>query len=486
MSRRPLALGVALAAAALALASCATSGGGSSNSSTNSAPPTTPAAASSQNGSSGAGTSGPSGSATGSESASGASSSAGAPAASQSTGASTSQPAEKVNLTFQSLAFADTTVAATKKIVDSWNAANPNIQVKLVQGSWDNVHDQLVTQFQGGTAPDIIHDSSDDIVGFGQQGFLADLTPYLSSSLKSSVSQGVWDAVTVNGKVVGMPTIDQTYVVFANTKAFSDAGVALPAGKTLSWDDLQADAKKLTKNGTFGLGWGLKSPTAQMIKLSDTFGATWISGGAKPTMTVGDAEMQVAKRVHAMAYDDKSIDPTSLTQSGGDVLPAFYAGKFAMMVAGDYVAQQILEQAPKNFQWTVLPPLAGTTAAQPSGPQTLSVSATSKHPEQAAAFINYFMQDANLAAIAQGDWLIPTTTGARAAVQAATEGKNGWSQILASGASFNNMPILGAAAYAQWKDQIATPAYQQFLANKLDAGALVKQLQDGWSQVAGS
>ena len=480
MSRRPLLLGAALAAA-LALTSCATSGSGGST--TTPAAPATSAAASSTAaaGSTGAPPPASASSASGSESASSGGASGGA-----STGASVSQPAEKVELTFQSLAFADSTVAATKKIVETWNAANPNIQVKLVQGSWDNVHDQLVTQFQGGTAPDIIHDSSDDIVGFGQQGFLADLSPYIPANLKASVSPGVWDAVTVSGKIVGMPTIDQTYVVFANTKELASAGVAVPTGKSLSWDDFRTMAKTLTTGGKYGVGWGLKSPTAFMVKMSDNFGAAWIGTGDKPTMTVGDPEMQVPVRVHAMAYDDKSVDPTSLTQSAGDVLPGFYAGKYAMVVAGSYVAQQILEQAPKDFQWAVLPPLTGTSAAQPSGPQTLSVSATSQHPEQAAAFINYFMQDANLSAVAQGDWLIPTTTGARAAVQKATGGKDGWSQILASGEAFNNMPILGSASYAQWKDQIATPAYQQFLANQMSAGDLAKQLQDGWSQVGGS
>ena len=76
---------------------------------------------------------------------------------------------DKVTLKFQSLAFQKPTVAATKKIVADWNAAHPNIQVEYVQGSWDSVHDQLVTQFQGGTAPDIIHDESADITGFSNR-----------------------------------------------------------------------------------------------------------------------------------------------------------------------------------------------------------------------------------------------------------------------------------------------------------------------------
>lgn len=479
MTRRRATLVAAVASAALVLAGCATAGGGGGSSSNS--PGTTSAAGPT---SSGAAASGPSaaGSSSSASSAAPGQSSAGG----QSSGAGVSQPAEKVTLTFQSLAFQDSTIAATKKIVDDWNAANPNIVIKLVQGSWDNVHDQLVTQFQGKTAPDIIHDAADDILGFAQQGYLADLSPYLSPDVKSGVSEGVWKSVTVNGKVIAAPTLLQTYVVFANSKALADAGVTAPSGDTMSWDDFRALAKKLTKSGQHGVGWSLKSPTATMMNLALNFAGTYFDTSSNPAkITVGDNEMQVPSRIHAMAFNDKSIDPTSMTQSGSDVLPAFYAGKFALMVAGDYVAQQISEQAPKGFSWQVLPPLAGTSANQAADPQTLSVSADCQHPKEATEFINYFMQAANLAAVSQGDWLIPSTKAAREKVLSETGGKNGWDQILASGDHLTDAPFLMVAQYPQWKDQIATPAFQQYLAGKIDKAALVKQLTDGWSQVAG-
>ena len=390
---------------------------------------------------------------------------------------------EKVTLKFQSLAFQKTTVAATKKIVTDWNAANPNIQVEYVQGSWDSVHDQLVTQFQGGTAPDIIHDESADITGFINQGYLADLSPYLSKDTKDAVSPGVWDTVSKDGKIYAAPTLLQSYVVFANSAMLKQAGITA-TGDSLSWDDLAADAKKLTAGGKFGLGWGLKSPTATMLNLGLNFDAKYFDGSGKDAKaTVGDAELEVPKRIHAMAYDDKSIDPTSLTQSGSDVLPGFYAGKYGMVVAGNYVAQQILEEAPKTFQWEVLPPLKGTSSKQAANPQTLSAPAEGKHIEQSAKFIDYFMKAENLAAVGQGDWLIPTTQAARDAVQQATGGKNGWQQILASGAELTKAPFQSVENYPQWKDQIATPAFQQYLANKTDAAALGKKLSDGWGQV---
>src|SRR3954447_18578475 len=166
-------------------------------------------------------------------------------------GGSGSDSTEKVTLKFQSLAFQKTTVAATKKIVADWNAANPNIQVEYVQGSWDSVHDQLVTQFQGGTAPDIIHDESADITGFINQGYLADLSPYLSQETKDAVSQGVWDTVSNDGKVYAAPTLLQSYVVFANSALLKQAGIST-TGDSLSWDDLAANAKKLTAAGKYG------------------------------------------------------------------------------------------------------------------------------------------------------------------------------------------------------------------------------------------
>lgn len=391
-------------------------------------------------------------------------------------------PGEKITLKFQSLAFQKTTVAASKKIVADWNASHPDVQVEYVQGSWDSVHDQLVTQFQGGTAPDIIHDESADITGFAQQGYLADLSPHLSQETKDAVSQGVWDAVSTDGKIFGAPTLLQSYVVFGNSALLKQAGIST-TGESLSWDDLQANAKKLTANGKYGLGWGLKSPTATVLNLGMNFDAAFFEGtGRDAKAKIGEPELEVPKRIHAMAYTDKSIEPTSLTQSGSDALPGFFAGKYAMVVAGNYTAQQMVEQAPKGFAWEVLPPLKGTSEKQAANPQTLSVPAEGKHIKQSAEFIDFFMKAENLAAVGQGDWLIPTTQAARDTIQQATGGKQGWSQMLASGEQLTKAPFQSVDNYPKWKDQVATPALQEFLANKIDLATLGKKLNDGWEQ----
>jgi ABC-type glycerol-3-phosphate transport system substrate-binding protein len=407
----------------------------------------------------------------------------GALAACSSSSGGSSSAGGKITLTFQSLAFQKPTVAAVQKIVSDWNAAHPNIQVKLNQGSWDSVHDQLVTQFQGGTAPDIIHDEAADISGFAQQGYLADISKYLPADVKSSVPDGVWNTVSQGGKIYAVPTLLQSYVVMANTDLLTKDKITIPQG-TLSWDQFQAMAKQATTGGAYGLGWGLKSPTASVMSLSLNFGGKFFTGtGQDAKVQVGDAEKQVPERIHAMAYVDKSIDPATLTQSGTDVLPSFYAGKLAMVVEGNYAAQQITEEAPKTFNWTVLPPLTGTSSDQAADPQTLSVSQSSKHQKEAAEFLAYFMQAKNLAAVGQGDWLIPTSKQARDEIQQETGGKSGWTQTLAGADAQVAAPFQSAVNYPRWKDEIATPALQQYLQNKTSIDALATKLHSGWDSV---
>ena len=130
--------------------------------------------------------------------------------------AATAAPAgEPVALRFQSLAWQEPVIAANKAIVDEWNAANPDIQVEYVQGDWGSVHDQLVTQFQSGTAPDLIHYESAGIAGFSNQGFLADLKPLLAEEFKGGIAPGVWEAVTYKDDGwYGAPFLLQSYVVF--------------------------------------------------------------------------------------------------------------------------------------------------------------------------------------------------------------------------------------------------------------------------------
>lgn len=393
---------------------------------------------------------------------------------------------EAVTLTFQSLSDQPAAIAATESIVKEWNEANPQTQVEIVPAGWDGIYDKLITQFNGGAAPDIIHYEAASIVPFARDGYLADLSPYMSDERKADIPVGVLKSVTVDDKIVAYPTEIQTYVAFANKDLLDKAGVEVPTSETMTWDQLREMAAKTSDGTIFGLGWGLKSPTATFMAMAPGFGGTFFEGtGMDATLNIGDAELALPELVDAMAQQDKSILPVTLTQSGSEALATFYEGQVAMTIQGSFQAANIAADAPEGMNWIVLPPLAGPGGpAQAANPQTLSVSVDSPNIEEAAAFVEFFTNTENLVKINEADALIPATNSARELMSEQLGDENGWSTILSSGKYVTDAPYLFVDAYPQWKDTIATPAFQRFLAGENDSAALREQLVSGWDSIS--
>lgn len=395
---------------------------------------------------------------------------------------SLAEPASPITLTFQSLSDQPGAIAATKEI-DGWNAKNPKVQVQIIQAGWDGVYDKLLTQFSGKSAPDVIHYEAAAIQPFAADGYLRDLSKDIPANMKSDISQGVWDSVTNDGKVIGIPTQMQAYVVFANKKLLTDAGVTVPTGDSMTWAQFAEIAKKTSTASAKGIGWGLKSPTATMMAMGTINGATFFDGaGDKATISVGDKEIALAEDIKKLAADGL-LDSTSLTQSGGDVLKGWYAGKYAMTVQGSYQAANIKKDAPAGFEWVELPPLKGTAGtAQAANPQTISVNVDAKNGEWAAKFATYLTSAENMAKLNKADALIPASKAARESILKETGGKDGWDMTLKAGESLASAPYLKVNNYAQWKDTVATPAFQKYLTGQLDEAGLKSALESGWKR----
>ncbi|MFI9644032.1 ABC transporter substrate-binding protein [Micromonospora sp. NPDC051925] len=390
-----------------------------------------------------------------------------------------------VKLRFLSLAWQKESLQANKDLVAKWNADHPDIQVEYVQGDWNSVHDQLLTSFEGGDAADIVHYESSAIGEFSRQGYLTDLSGLLSDDFKGQIDKGVWETTTFDGKVTGVPFLLESQVVIANKKLLDAAGIAVPpADGGWTWDEFQANAQKLTKPGQYGAAWALKSPTNRVLNLALNFdGKFFYDENGKTEVKVGDAEKEIPKRIHDMIYTTKSASPEALGMSGADSLPGFFGGKYAMIPGSVSLRQQMVEQAPADFEWVTLPPIKGLTTNQAANPQTLSIAEDSPAKKQAAQFLEFFLNPANMAALAKGDWLVPTGKQAGEELVRTTGGKQGWDVAADSAADLTAAPFQKAEGYPEWKTKYATPALQQYFANKITLDQLGNQLVDGGKQV---
>ncbi|SES46504.1 ABC-type glycerol-3-phosphate transport system, substrate-binding protein [Streptomyces sp. yr375] len=388
-----------------------------------------------------------------------------------------------VVLRFQSLAWQEESVTANKELVKEWNATHPDVKVEYVQGSWDSVHDQLLTSFEGGEAPDIIHDASDDLADFAYGGYLADLTDLLPARLKSDIPQHSWETTTFGDGVYGVPFLQEPRVLVANATWLKRSGVRLPTPeRPWSWPEFREITKRLSGGGKYGVAWPLKEPVSATLNLSLSAGGQLFHRGADGKFTVrfqaGDEV--VPRTVHDQVGVDRSASPTTLGSGGSDTLPGFFGGRYAMVPLGFSYRQQIVQQAPKGFDWQVLPAPAGADGlAQGVSPQTLSVAEDSPHKAEAVAFIDFLLQPKNMVRLALGDWMLPTGTRALADPALHTT-KDDWATGTALAAHLRPAPAQSVRGYPEWKDKVATPAFQEYYSGAIGLGELRTRLeQDG-------
>ncbi|MER5733037.1 sugar ABC transporter substrate-binding protein [Streptomyces sp. NPDC002138] len=390
-----------------------------------------------------------------------------------------------VRLRFQSLAWQKESVDANRQLVAAWNAAHPEVQVQYVQGSWSSVHDQLLTSFEGGEGPDIIHDASDDLADFAYGGYLADLRPLLSERLKADIPDRSWQSVTVAGGIYGVPFLQEPRVLIANSTLLRASGVRVPTpGAPWSWAEFRAAAARLTADGRYGVAWPLKDPVAATLNLGLSAGGRLFTRepdgpGGKAVLRWDAGDAVVPRTIHDQVEVDHSASRATLGMGGSDTLPGFFGGKYAMVPLGFSYRQQIVRQAPPGFAWEVLPAPAGADGpaepVQGVSPQTLSIARDSPYKKEAAAFIDFLLRPANTVRLARGDWMLPTGTQALADPALRTP-ELGWATGAALADGLRPAPAQSVRGYPEWKDKVATPALQEYYSGAIGLTELERRL----------
>lgn len=390
-------------------------------------------------------------------------------------------------LRFLSLAWQESAIAINKAIVNEWNSAHPELRVEYIQGTWNSAHDYLITAFETGDVPDIFHFESSVIIDYAMRGYLADLSPFISADTKNDILEVAWATVTrPNGEITGVPFLIESLIVLYNKTLFQNEGIVPPTlDNPWNWDDLRAAAKRLTidlnndgKIDQYGAAFGLRNSANIIMNTSVSFGGSFFKKiGNEYFVKVSDEEIMLLQTIVDMLYKDKSVSPTSIGESGAGMIPGFFSGKYAMLVGiGAWARQQVVENAPKEFKWGVIPPIKAKTQSYGASTQTLSVPRKSKRVKDAMRFIEFMLNPENTARLALNDWMIP----ARKSCLAMPEFKDsitGW-DVTCSAVSILSAGVwIGAPGYVEWKSRVANPVLQELFAGRLTVDEAARRIE---------
>ena len=255
---------------------------------------------------------------------------------------------------------------AVKSMIQKYEAGHPNVKINRTAIGFKDFHTKLVQAAATGNFPDIAAIDNADVPVFAGQGALADMTKYFESwSQKDQYLPAVLQSTKYNGKDFGIPFRSNTTALWYNQDAFTEAGITTPPA---TWDELRADAKKLTTAKHSGICFSA-APTDEG---TFTFLPMLWQGGSD-IQTLGDGGSVAALNyVRDLVVTDKSAPKSVLQWGQSDVGDQFGAGQCAMMFDGPWV----LGSAKKgNFKFGTAPWPAGPGGtASPLGGEVWAVS----------------------------------------------------------------------------------------------------------------
>jgi multiple sugar transport system substrate-binding protein len=323
-----------------------------------------------------------------------------------SSGGANDNPNEETTITFWHGWSAPSEEKAIQDNVDRFEAAHPNIHVKVVGNITDDKINQAL-RAGGDKAPDVVSSFTTDNVGeFCSSNVFVDLEPFLKKDgidPEATFPKAMLDYTQYQGDRCTLPLLGDSYGLYYNKDMFDAAGINQPP-KTLS--EFAADAVKLTKSegDTYSqLGFmpdyhGYETTTTHYAAM---WNPTYFDDSGKSTVDTDPAFKDSFEWQKQMV--DKLGGYTKLEKyrtTFGDEFGAknpFQTGQVAMALDGEWRAG-FIDDAKVDFQYGVAPFPVPDDQADTYGKGYLSgtiigIASTSDKQNAAWEFVKYLTTD---------------------------------------------------------------------------------------------
>ena len=142
------------------------------------------------------------------------------------------------------------------KTTADFNAANPGVTVTPTSVQNEDLDGKLQTALNSGDAPDLfLQRGGGKLAATVAAGQVMDITDGISADVKAEISQGAFDANSIDGKAYAMPVAVLPSGIFYSQDLFTAAGIT-ETPKTM--DELNADVEKLKATGVAPIALGAK------------------------------------------------------------------------------------------------------------------------------------------------------------------------------------------------------------------------------------
>lgn len=308
---------------------------------------------------------------------------------------------EPVTIEYFTFSAAPDHLDTLQRIVDGFEADNPDVTVEVSTASFDEYFTRLQTRIAGGEAPDTFELNFENFVSFAASGALLDPTAAAPDALDPSVFYPeAYAAFQQNGVQYGLPASFSNVVLFYNQDLFDAAGVDYPDA-SWTWEDELAAAEQLTDPDA-GV-WG----TFQPVSFFEFF-KVLVQNGGEFFDASGDVAFDSPEGVEAAEWLlDKvgTVMPTEAEMGGQDDGGMFASEQLAMWHSGIWMFAGL---ADADFAWDIAVEPGSATDASHFFANGIVASATTEHPDAAVRWMQHLAgSDVTVQARLDASWELP-------------------------------------------------------------------------------
>ncbi|MGI5990359.1 MAG: ABC transporter substrate-binding protein [Lachnospiraceae bacterium] len=336
-------------------------------------------------------------------------------AASSASGSSSS--GEKVTVTFWDENAGDQRTQYYEKLIEDFEAENPNIHIEYLGLSSSDALSKYQTAITAGETPDVGGVNNAWFATLQSMGHLVSLDDMLAdSSISSEMDQNYLSVIkneAKDGKLYMMPTSANFICLWTNDALFEQAGLEAPT----TWDEFFEDADKLTDtaNGVYGytIRGGSSSPAILIDFIYSYLGITDVfDEDGNCTINSPEAVDFVTKYFSLYGKDTPESD---ITAGYKEISANFDSGVAAMLThnLGSYSSHVTAFGGTTGFTCNPLPTASnGKYINNGSAITGLAMFDTCEHKEEAWKWIEYMCSHEGNSYWNQSIGQLPTNTAA--------------------------------------------------------------------------
>lgn len=308
----------------------------------------------------------------------------------------------------------------TSSVLNMYAEANSGVAFSPEYQGFDGYYQKMTLLAATNNMPDIFqfYVGASDANQFTDKGLVEPLDAYIESGVidisaigESTISGGKGS----DGNIYGIPLGVNARAMFVDVGAYEEAGLTIPENGYSTWEALYEDLKVLKEvTGTYGAD-DLFNVVFTLPYYARQFGQTAV---AEETGIGFDEELYTNYFNYRVKWMEEGLIPkmdASMSIKGPEE-SFFVKGQSAVMVGYSSQYPGVAKAAGRPIQMILMPGPNSDKAMDVRPGSHFSISAISSNKEEAAKFINYFVNDIEANKVLNAERGMPVSSTVREAL----------------------------------------------------------------------